>query len=439
MGRRRGYASNMRTATAAAPAGTPAEDLASLVQAGAEQVIGALRQAAAGDLGTHELTGVLQAAFTQRNRIDAAVSAVVGALDRAAERTPDDLMALSCPTWLSQTLNISSSAAHAQVHLARRLPTMPATAAAFERGELSGQHVSVVLRSVEQATRGGGEPAMAESWMLDEARRRDPRDLLRWGLGLLHRIAPEEMLAEEERRHRQRCLRLSETFEGGYEIQGYLDPVGGATLKTALNGLLGPRLKSDERSPGQRRADALVELATRVLDSGTLPVRGGQRPHLTITASLETLRADPGAPAALLDWGFPISGHALRQIAGDAEITPILVSSGGDPLHVGRRYRTATPKMSRALAERDRGCVWPGCDRPPDWSQRHHDLPWEQGGGTEVDAMSLLCTPHHGRLSQGWRLERLPGGRVTVHPPERAGPVYGPAVLDPPAAQRWAG
>ena len=72
-------------------------------------------------------------------------------------------------------------------------------------------------------------------------------------------------------------------------------------MKTALQGLLGPRPKNDERSPGQRRADALVELATRTLDSGQLPVRGGQRPHLTVTASLETLRGDPGAPAALLD------------------------------------------------------------------------------------------------------------------------------------------
>jgi hypothetical protein len=196
--------------------------------------------------------------------------------------------------------------------------------------------------------------------------------------------------------------------------------------------LLGPRARDDERTPGQRRADALVEIATRTLDRGDLPVRGGQRPHITITATLETLRGDPGSPAALLDWGWPISGKALRRIATDAEITPILLSSKGDPLHVGRKYRTATPKMSKALAERDRRCVWPGCDRPPDWSQRHHELPWALGGRTEVEGMTLLCKPHHGRLSRGWRLKRLPDGRTTVHPPPSPGPVYGPAVHDPP-------
>src|SRR5207244_7943509 len=131
---------------------------------------------------------------------------------------------------------------------------------------------------------------------------------------------------------------------------GDVDPERGARLKTALDAVMGPRRKDDKRTASQRRLDGLVELGDRVLDSGQLPVRGGQRPHLTITATLETLRGDPGAPAALLDWGFPISGRALRRIATDAEITPILLSSRGDPLHVGRKYRTATPKRAEAPA-----------------------------------------------------------------------------------------
>ena len=403
--------------------GSIAAELADLVESGSQRVVTALRCAAADGLGVTELTDLLQVAFTQRNQVDAALTGAIGALDRAAEEAPDlaSTMGLSCANWLRHTLHISASAAQAQVHLARALPSLPATAAAYARGELSGPHASVVVRSVEQVARGGGDGRDAEDRLLYEARERDPRDLLRSGLGLLHRLAPAEMEAEEERRHRRRYVRLAEVFDGGYELEGYLDPEGGATLKTALQGLLGPRRKDDERSPGQRRADALVEIATRVLDSGELPVRGGQRPHLTITATIETLRADPGAPAALLDWGFPISGRALRRIARDAEITPILLSPRGDPLHVGRRYRTATPKMSRALAERDRRCVWPGCDRPPEWTQRHHaERDWALGGETNVNAMNLLCLPHHGRLRRGWRLERLPDRRVVAHPP-RAG------------------
>jgi Domain of unknown function (DUF222) len=155
---------------------------------------------------------------------------------------------------------------------------------------------------------------------------------------------------------------------------------------------------------------------TWVLDRGELPVRGGQRPHLTITASQETLRADPGAPAALLDWGFPLSARALRRIAQDADITPILINKKCDPLHVGRKYLTSTPKMRKAMAERDRRCIWPGCTARPELTQGHHQDPWRRGGQTDIDRMSLLCAlcgarhkPHYADLAfmPSWWVPRI--------------------------------
>jgi hypothetical protein len=106
---------------------------------------------------------------------------------------------------------------------------------------------------------------------------------------------------------------LDTAFDGGFDVEGYLDPERGARLKTALNGVLGRRPKGDERSPGQRRADGLDEIVTQVLDGGELSVRGGQKPHLTITATLETLQGHPGAPAALLDWGFRATRGRTRN------------------------------------------------------------------------------------------------------------------------------
>jgi hypothetical protein len=403
-----------------------------------DQIVAALRGAACGvendGLGPDQLTDILNVAFSNRNRFDAAVTAAIGALDRAGQRAPDGELSagLSCAAWLSHKCQMSSSVAHAQVRLARQLPHLPDTASAFERGDISSQHASVVARSVELVTQGGGEPGEAEAIMLEEAQQRDPRDLFRWGLSLAHQLAPQEMEADEERREERRYLHMREAFDGGYAIEGYLDPERGARLKTAINGVLGPRQKNDHRTPGQRRADGLDDLAGRTLDSGDLSSRGGARPHLTITATLETLRADPGAPAALLDWGFPLSGRALRRIAGDAEVTPILLNGKGDPLHVGRKYRTATPKMRRALAERDRRCVWPGCPDPPDWCQGHHaEQPWAQGGGTDVDGMALLCGNHHRKLDRGWRLERLPDRRMIVHPPRRLRQVSDLAIHGP--------
>src|SRR5205814_10727970 len=70
------------------------------------------------------------------------------------------------------------------------------------------------------------------------------------------------------------------------------------------------------------------------------------------------------------------------------------------PLRVGRKYRTATMKMRKALAWRDRHCVWPGCERPPEWTQGDHELPWAKGGKTEVEGMRLVCLKHHGRSEE---------------------------------------
>src|SRR5262249_31424977 len=158
-----------------------------------------------------------------------------GAAGKGAEQDTEEgdlTMGLSCANWLSHQLHISSSAAYAQVRLARALPAMPALAAAFESGQLSAQHATAAARSAEQAARGGGDTGEAEELLLREAGQREPRDLLRWGLGLVHRLAPAAMEAEEERLHRRRSLRLSEVFDGGCEIAGYLEPIVAAKLRT---------------------------------------------------------------------------------------------------------------------------------------------------------------------------------------------------------------
>ena len=106
---------------------TTAAELSELLQSASQQVVGVLRRAASGvdGLDTDGLTDLLKVAFTQRNQIDAALTGAIGALDVAAEKTPDGeaTMALSCAEWLSHNLHISSSAGCAQVRLARQLPS----------------------------------------------------------------------------------------------------------------------------------------------------------------------------------------------------------------------------------------------------------------------------------------------------------------------------
>src|SRR5438309_11931416 len=110
-----------------------------------DQIVAELRRAGSAvendGLSVYGMTSVLKSAMSDRNRLEAALTGGIGALDRVSERVPDGQLAagLSCATWLSQHCQMSSSAAHAQVRLARQLPFLPDTAKAFERGEISPQ------------------------------------------------------------------------------------------------------------------------------------------------------------------------------------------------------------------------------------------------------------------------------------------------------------
>ena len=84
-----------------------------------------------------------------------------------------------------------------------------------------------------------------------------------------------------------------------------------------------------------------------------------------------------------------------RRIACDAGIIPAVLGSVSQPLDVGRQSRLATGPLRRALVLRDRGCAFPGCDRPPRWTDAHHVQHWSDDGPTELSNLVLLCSFHH--------------------------------------------
>ena len=113
----------------------------------------------------------------------------------------------------------------------------------------------------------------------------------------------------------------------------------------------------------------------------------------------------------------------------------IVLDGLGVPLELGRDRRLATREQRRALARRDGGCVFPGCDAPATWTDAHHILPWDDLGPTDVDNLASLCRRHHGVTHRtGWRMQRTddgwfwwttPGGTTfwsQRHGRQRAGP-----------------
>ena len=181
----------------------------------------------------------------------------------------------------------------------------------------------------------------------------------------------------------------------------------------------------DSRNAAARRADALVEICRRILDAGELPESGGEKPHLVVTMSWEQLRDQVGA--GLLDTGDLLTPETVRRLACDATIIPAVLGSDGQVLDVGRARRLIDGPLRRALVLRDRGCAWPGCERPSRWCHGHHIQAWVDGGPTSLANSVLLCGFHHREIHKGWWKVRIAGdGHPDFIPPTYLDPRQNP-------------
>ena len=237
-------------------------------------------------------------------------------------------------------------------------------------------------------------------------------------------------------------------------VNGLLEAEAGQTLLAALEPLARPSDAADARTGGQRRADALTELARRTLEGGQLPQSGGVRPQLLVTVDLDSLLG-PGGLGGEAGGPWPLDPETCRRLGCDGAVTRVLVTRHPDPSHdpgsddnpaswlrvaarllpptlggtptqpleVGRTSRVVTPAQRAALTVRDGGCVVAGCDRPPAWCEAHHLRHWLHGGPTDLANLALLCRAHHRAVHEGgWRLARDPDGRLTATPPHRKHP-----------------
>ncbi|SEL35847.1 HNH endonuclease [Rhodococcus maanshanensis] len=212
---------------------------------------------------------------------------------------------------------------------------------------------------------------------------------------------------------------------GRVHLKGHLDAASGEALLAALSALSKPRPGADnrdgqtgrdQRSPAQRRADALTHIVRTHLDSGHGPTEGGERPHINVFVDADDLAATTDEHnhherghqqrgrrrgPAWMPWLGPITLDLAAQISCDADITPITMDPDGNPIDVGRTTRLIPRKLRRALNARDCGCAFPGCGRPAAWTEGHHIQHWSNGGPTNLSNLVLLCRFHHTTIHRG--------------------------------------
>jgi len=329
--------------------------------------------------------------------------------------------ALSATAWVRERCNLSAGAAAERVSVARQLEALPQTEKALARGDVGYQHVALIARTAENV--GTAPVQKEENNLLKVAQMMDPGRFAAVAKGFEHRVDAAAALKEANHAYERRYLHVSEPQDGMVRLDGILDLEGGATLKTALNALMPPPTKDDDRTPGQRRVDALVDLARRPLDGSKLGTVGGQRPHLVITATAETLLGLPGAPPAEMAGVGPIPMETAQRHACDPTVSWLLGQAELESETASHAHRQIPAATRRALVARDHTCVFNGCHRPAIWCDGHHLVWWTRGGKTALPNLALVCGRHHRMLhEEGWVLERRDGRFVTIPPQRRVLP-----------------
>jgi hypothetical protein len=291
---------------------------------------------------------------------------------------------------------------------------LPAVAEAVSAGALSGEQAREIARVLEQlpGTVPLEQVQQVEQQLVGAGAQLPPRQLGQLGQRILAHLDPDGVLGSDAEHQRHRSFTLTPQADGSYHARGRLTPSCGALLMTALTPRSAPAPaaeRPDPRSYGQRMHDALADLAHLQVRRTEL-TESGAPATVIITMTAEQIRARTGY--AETSFGQLISIPEALCLADEAHLAMMLTNGRGAVLAEHRTKRIATRSQTLALIARDKGCSFPDCDRPPEWTQRHHIQAWADGGATDLDNLALLCGQHHRRFqAEGWQCElrgRLP-------------------------------
>jgi len=351
------------------------------------------------------------------SRLEAFVTEATAAFESNEEWAADG--AKTAAAWIATRCRVPRSAAKRRVRLGRSLRHLPECARAWRDGDIGVDQAKAIAGARRHRTQAS--MTRDEAMLVSQAAQMGFEDFYR-ALSYWKQLAdPDGADADEEERRAARSVYLEASVDGMWLGQMTLDPVSGSVVSAELNRLehalfeadcaearerIGrtPRLDELARTSAHRRADALVEMATR---SRTAPADGIRpAPLFSVFVGYETLHGricelENGtvlAPAALMPW----MESAFFERA---------IFSLGSRVDVSARARLFTGGTRRALELRDRICTHPYCYEPAESCQGDHIEPYAEGGPTTQENGRLLCG-FHNRL----RIQRAQRGRPPPDP-----------------------
>ena len=219
-----------------------------------------------------------------------------------------------------------------------------------------------------------------------------------------------------EHQQSRRFARIRTDRDDGMTVlHGRFDPITGAAIENVLSAKVNELWRNEDPAnrvtPAQRMADALEALLTGQPQSnhGRPPVT-----KLLLIADYDIIHQELNN--AHLPDGTPIPAGKLRQLACDAGVVPAIFAGPSQPLDLGRGRRRASITQRNALLARDGKCI--GCGAKAAWCQAHHITHWMDGGPTNLENLTLLCSRcHHKVHDDHWKVVKAPTGKYSLRPP----------------------
>lgn len=337
----------------------------------------------------------------QLARLDSFVTDATAAFDASGNWALDG--AQNASMWLASRCRLPKAQARRVVRRGRELRHLPDCKRAWAAGDIAAAHIDVFTSLRRLPTE--------EALVRDEAMLVDQACTLRFepftrAVAYWKQLAdPDGADGDDQKRRDRRHVYLERSFQGMWLGGITLDPISGSIVGEELERIEGDMFESDwaaartelgrepvsselARTAGQRRADALVEMATR---SRTAPSDGRRpRPLFTILVGYETLHGR----ICELSSGTAISPGSLLPWLDEAYFERAVFAPGGR-VEVSPTTRLFSGATRRAVEVRDRACTHPYCDRPADDSQIDHIVPYTAGGATTQENGRVLCRFHN--------------------------------------------
>jgi hypothetical protein len=296
-----------------------------------------------------------------------------------------------------------------QVRTAKNLTVATLTEKALEAGEITFEKAEVIARTMAELPDDLDELTRVriEKRLVGDAKRLSLPDLRRRVLRVADIYQPrgEADLDEDAKLRRQEARAWQNTELWIGQARDGLVPIGGKVpelyaelLKNQLGAIAAPRRNDDtdaELTFNQRMGRAFCHWIEK-MPADSLPTTGGTPATLTVNIDYDTLEGTVREAAGMLATGTRISASEVRRLACTHQILPRVLDGKSQILDQGRGQRLFTPAQRLAMADRDGGCTYPGCDRPPAWTEAHHIDWWtKDGGATDLERGTLLCAKHH--------------------------------------------